>query len=54
LVGDYAPAGAWTPVSQSTSTLGEQRFDYYFPAASLTNPGLPQVNNCSNNLDLCF
>jgi len=54
LVGDYAPAGAWTPVSQSTSTLGEQRFDYSFPNASSTNPGPPQVNNWTNNLTLNF
>ena len=55
LVGDYAPAGTWTPVGQSIATLaGEQRFDYSFPAASSINPGPPQVNNWNNNLDLTF
>ena len=54
LAGDYAPAGAWRPVSQSTSTPGEQRFDYNFPNATLTNPGPPQVNNWNNSLDLSF
>jgi hypothetical protein len=54
LVDDYAPAGAWTPGSQSTSTLGEQRFDFSFPDASLTNSGPPQVNNWNNNLSLSF
>jgi len=54
LVGDYAPAGAWTPLGQSTSALGEQRFDYYFPNASSTNSGPPQVNNWIGNLDLSF
>jgi hypothetical protein len=54
LVGDYAPAGAWTPVGQSTSTPGEQRFDYTFPNATSMNPGPPQVNDWINNLNLSF
>jgi hypothetical protein len=54
LVGDYAPAGAWTPVSQSTAVVGEQRFDYSFPTASLINPGPPQVNDWTNLLTLNF
>jgi hypothetical protein len=54
LVGNYAPAGAWTPVSQSTAVVGEQRFDYSFPNASLINPGPPQVNDWTNNLTLNF
>ncbi|MFO0138861.1 MAG: hypothetical protein ACK535_12750 [Cyanobacteriota bacterium] len=54
LVGDYAPAGAWTPVGQSTSMPGEQRFDYTFPNATTVNPGPPQVNNWINNLTLAF
>jgi hypothetical protein len=54
LVGNYAPAGAWTPVGQSTSTLGEQRFDYTFPTATSINSGPPQVNKWINNLTLAF
>jgi hypothetical protein len=54
LVGNYAPAGAWTPVGQSTSTLGEQRFDYTFPNATSINSGPPQVNKWINNLTLAF
>jgi len=54
LVGDYAPAGTWTPVGQSTSVPGEQRFDYTFPAATSINSGPPQVNDWSNNLTLAF
>jgi hypothetical protein len=58
LVGDYAPAGAWTPVSQSTSTLGEQRFDYSFPNASSSSTGgtsgLATVRDWNNNLSLNF
>jgi hypothetical protein len=54
LVGDYAPAGAWTPVNQSTSIPGEQRFDYTFPGASSINTGPPQVNDWNNNLTLAF
>jgi hypothetical protein len=54
LVGNYTPAGAWTPVGQSTSTLGEQRFDYTFPNATSINSGPPQVNKWINNLTLAF
>lgn len=54
LVGNYAPAGNWQPVGQSTSTAGEQRFDYFFPMASSINPGPPQVNDWNNNLNLSF
>jgi hypothetical protein len=54
LVGDYAPAGNWQPVGQSTSLTGEQRFDYFFPNATSIDPGPPQVNNWNNNLDLSF
>ena len=55
LVGNYAPAGAWTPVGQSLATLaGEQRFDYTFPNATSTNSGPPQVNDWINNLTLSF
>ena len=58
LVGDYAPAGAWTPVSQSTSALGEQRFDYSFPNASSSSTGgtsgLATVRDWNNNLSLTF
>ena len=60
LVGDYAPAGAWMPVSQlgpgSTGPLGtgEQRFDYTYGPATSTNPGPPQNNQWDNNLGLSF
>jgi hypothetical protein len=54
LVGDYAPAGTWTPVGQSTSMPGEQRFDYTFPNATSVNPGPPQVNKWINNLTIAF
>jgi len=54
LAGDYPTAGAWTPVGQSTSTNGEQRFDYSFPAANSTNAGPPQVNDWANSLSLSF
>jgi hypothetical protein len=58
LVGDYAPAGAWTPISQSTSALGEQRFDYSFPNASSSSTGgtsgLATVRDWNNNLSLTF
>jgi hypothetical protein len=54
LVGDYAPAGSWQPIFQSTGMSGEQRFDYSFPNATLINPGPPQVNDWTNNLSLTF
>lgn len=60
LIGDYAPAGAWIPVSQlgsgSTGPLvvGEQRFDYYFEAATTINSGPPQDNIWDNNSNLSF
>lgn len=54
LVGDYAPAGDWQPIFQSTGLFGEQRFDYSFPNATLVNPGPPQVNDWINNLSLTF
>jgi len=60
LLGDYAPAGNWIPVSQdgpgSTGPLGskEQRFDYDFGAATTINPGPPQNNIWNNNSNLSF
>ena len=60
LVGDYAPAGAWMPVSQlgpgSPGPLGtgEQRFDYTYGPATSINPGPPQDNQWNNNLGLAF
>lgn len=60
LIGDYAPAGAWVPVSQlgpgSTGPLrsGEQRFDYSAGAATSVNPGPPQNNIWNDNLNLTF
>ncbi len=60
LVGDYAPAGNWVPVSQlgpgSTGPLvsGEQRFDYDFGAATTIDPGPPQNNLWDNNSTLSF
>jgi hypothetical protein len=58
LVGDYAPAGAWTPVSQSTALVGEQRFDYSFPNATSSSiggtSGLATVRNWMSNLTLNF
>jgi hypothetical protein len=58
LVGDYAPAGAWTPVSQSTAVVGEQRFDYFFQNATSSSiggtSGLATVRNWMNNLTLNF
>lgn len=57
LVGDYAPAGDWMPVGQSLST-GEQRFDYYFDAATSSSTGgtsgTVAVHDWNNNLDLDF
>jgi hypothetical protein len=54
LSGDYPTPAVWTPVGQSTSAVGEQRFDYSFPAANSTNAGPPQVNDWANNLSLSF
>jgi hypothetical protein len=59
LVGDYAPAGAWTPVGQSFATLaGEQRFDYTFPNATSSSTGgtsgSATVHDWNNNLTLNF
>jgi hypothetical protein len=54
LSGDYPTPAVWTPVGQSTSMAGEQRFDYSFPAANSTNAGPPQVNDWANNLSLSF
>jgi len=58
LGGDYTPAGAWTPVSQSTAVVGEQRFDYSFPNATSSSiggtSGLATVRNWMSNLTLNF
>jgi hypothetical protein len=58
LVGSYAPAGNWRPLGQSTGVLGEQRFDYYFDAATSSGTGgtsgSATVYNWSNNLNLDF
>lgn len=60
LVGDYAPAGDWEPISQlgpgSTGPLstGEQRFDYSYGPATSINAGPPQDNKWNNNLNLSF
>jgi hypothetical protein len=58
LVGNYTPAGAWTPVSQSTAVVGEQRFDYSFPNATSSSiggtSGLATVRNWMSNLTLNF
>jgi hypothetical protein len=58
LVGNYAPAGAWTPVSQSTAVVGEQRFDYSFPNATSSSiggtSGLATVRDWMSNLTLNF
>jgi hypothetical protein len=58
LIGDYAPAGNWIPVNQTTSTINEQRFDYYFGAATSSSiggtSGLAQVQNSSDKLYLDF
>lgn len=60
LVGNYAPAGNWVPVSQlgpgSTGPLGarEQRFDYDFGVATTINSGPPQNNIWDNNSNLSF
>ncbi len=60
LVGDYAPAGNWVPVSQlgpgSTGPLvsGEQRFDYGYGPATTIDPGPPQNNLWDNNSTLSF
>jgi hypothetical protein len=58
LVGSYAPAGNWRPVSQSTSTTNQQRFDYYFNTASSSTTGggsgSATVRNWVNRLDLNF
>jgi len=58
LVGSYAPAGDWIPVGQSTTMQNEQRFDYYFDAATSSGTGgasgLAPVHNWINNLDLKF
>lgn len=61
LQGNYPVAGplTWTPVSQTTSTPGEQRFDYYFAnsqSSSTTggSSGLATVQNWSNSLNLDF
>lgn len=54
-----ASAGNWRPVNQSTSTQGEQRFDYYFNTATTSTTaggtsGLVNQHNWSNRLDLTF
>ena len=58
LSGNYAPAGNLIPVGQTgrTGSLGpnEQRFDYYFEAATSIITGPPQINQWVNNLDLSF
>jgi hypothetical protein len=58
LIGDYAPAGNWKPVNQTTSTINEQRFDYYFGAATLSSvggtSGLAQVHTSTDKLYLNF
>jgi hypothetical protein len=61
LQGNYPLASplTWTPVGQTTSALGEQRFDYYFgnsQSSSTTggSSGLATVQNWSNSLDLDF
>jgi len=55
LLGDYAPAGNWIPVSQTGATApGEQRFDYDFGTATTINSGPPQNNFWDNNSTLSF
>lgn len=54
-----ASAGNWRPVNQSTSTQGEQRFDYYFNTATTSTTtggvsGLVNQHNWSNRLNLRF
>jgi hypothetical protein len=53
-----ASAGNWRPVSQSTSTANEQRFDYYFNTATSSSTGggsgTATVHNWSNRFDLKF
>jgi hypothetical protein len=58
LTGNYAPAGNWRPLGQSTEVLGQQRFDYYFDTSTSSSTGgtsgLAQVRNWVNRFELIF
>lgn len=58
LVGSDLTTGNWVPVGQSTTVLGSQRFNYYFPNASSSTTGgasgTAAVHNWNNNLNLDF